>query len=208
MKSPKAARNKEDYLAPTKIKQDNTPDKVKAEKYLSDKELQDRLDLYSKGSKEQSFKVQKIKNKYLGQIRDEQAKRSKADVYYAQGIRIGLPHTDYQNIKDARDQADQNFRDQIAKEGKTQYKRHQNLSRLFSKNNSKEKQVSQSGNSKQQKKIKPYKKIGNLMAEYNAVQTAKNKVISQIKHIEAGPANSPSDAKFREIVKPDQKTLS
>ena len=61
MKVPKKGRAKEEHLAPTEIKQNDATNTVKAEKYLSDKEVQERLDLYSKGSQEQFFKIQNIK---------------------------------------------------------------------------------------------------------------------------------------------------
>ena len=203
MKASKKERKKEDHLAPTNIKQDNNPSTIKAIKYLSDKELQERLDLYSNGSQEQFFKVQKIKNGYIEQIRDEQAQRTKADLHYAQGIRAGLPHTHHSSIKDSRELTDQNFRDEIVKEAKTEYKKHKNLTRLFDRGNTREKNIEQSKNSRQQKKVKTYNQLGKLMGEYKAVQIAKDKTVNQLKQLEANPENHLSV----KALEPDQKII-
>ena len=58
MGSQKKYKIKQDHLAPTKIEHDKVQTEIKAEKNLSDHELQYRLDLYSKGDADQFFKIQ------------------------------------------------------------------------------------------------------------------------------------------------------
>lgn len=202
MKGSNTQKNKEDHLAPTKIKQDNAPDGVKAEKHLSDKEVQERLDLYSKGSPEQFFNVQKIKKKYIEKMREENAKRSQADLHYAHGRRSGLPHAPHETIKDTREMADQNFRDEIVKEAKAEYRNHENLTKQFDKENTGENGTEQPSNT-EQKKAKTYNNPGKLMGEYKAVQNAKNKAVDQLKQAQSNAKNIPSVVKF----KPDQESI-
>jgi len=128
---------KEDHLSPTKIEQDNQPDPDKGtEPNLSHKELKDRLDLYSSigGKMEQYFKVQGIKDKYLNQIRELEANRTKADINYAQGIRTGLPHLNHGNIKDMRATFDQELRNETGKSAKDVYKEKSSLTKSFEEN--------------------------------------------------------------------------
>ncbi|MDW3191256.1 MAG: hypothetical protein R8G66_02795 [Cytophagales bacterium] len=100
-------------------------------KDLSNHELKQKLDLYSKGDERQFFDIQKIKQRYLNQDLDTQNKRSQSDLYYAKGIRSGLPHTSYDRINQDREYQDQKFRDSIIEEAKPIYRRHKNLSRDF-----------------------------------------------------------------------------
>ena len=96
-------------------------------RHLSDAEMQKRLDLYSRGDKEQFFKVQKIKKRYIEKSREDLNKRTKSDLFFAQGLRTGLPHGSHETIKYDREEIDQKFRDDTVQEAKTEYRRHQNL---------------------------------------------------------------------------------
>lgn len=200
MRTSKTERTKQDRLSPTVIEQDNTPDIIKVEKDLSDGELQERLDLYSNGSKEQFFKVQKIKQRYVEKIKEEQIKRTKADLHYAQGVRAGLPHAYHDNLKDIRERQDQHFRDEILHEAKAEYKKQENLTKLFDRENPSKttKQVPKINS----QKIKVYNKLGKLMGAFKAVQQAKDNVISKVDAVESGIVNHNAI----EELKPNQKT--
>lgn len=121
---------RQDYLVSSNNGAPNTQNSLKFEKYLSDGELRDRLDLYSRGSAKQFFKIQKIKQQYLERIRADKDKRITADLHYAQGVRSGLPHIDHGNIQDSREEMDQNYRDSIIKQSKGIYRSNVNLSKL------------------------------------------------------------------------------
>jgi len=132
---------------------------------LSDAELQKRLDLYSeRGNEKQFFSIQKIKKSYLESNRTELDKRVKSDLFYAQGIRAGLPHTSHESIKYTRAETDQKLRDHIVKEAKSEYRKHQNLSKWFNKDDhmltEKQKQVDRG---------EAHQKINGLMTKYNAI---------------------------------------
>lgn len=98
---------------------------------LDDAQTQKRLDLYSKGEERQFFSIQKIKQRYLNKTRQEAGVRVKSDLFYAQGVRAGMPHASHDLIKYDRQEADQDFRDSILKEAKQVYRRHDNFRRRF-----------------------------------------------------------------------------
>ena len=91
---------------------------------LSEQELRNKLDLYERFSKEpeNSFKLQKLKNKHLKETNDSSEKRSKEAVNYSLGLRTGLPHAPYQQLKYYHEKEDQKQRDNIAREAKEEYK--------------------------------------------------------------------------------------
>ena len=136
-KPPDHIQKKEDHLAPTGIEQNNNPaNDHEPGANLTHGELQHRLDLYSRigGNMDQYFKVQAIKQKYLEEIKEKEASRSKSDVHYGQGIRSGLPHMRHEAIKEMRDRSDQPFRDEVAKEAKSYYSENNSLSKYFKEN--------------------------------------------------------------------------
>lgn len=184
MKVPKKGRAKEEHLAPTEIKQNDATNTVKAEKYLSDKEVQERLDLYSKGSQEQFFKIQNIKKHYTEKINKTQIRRSKEDFYYGQGIRAGLPHTDHDNIKNVRELQDQDYRDLVIKEAKMEYKKHENLTKSFDRETGTKNPNPSIRTNKKKEKV--YDKLGKLIGEFKAVQSAKNKAVDHLKQLQSG----------------------
>lgn len=102
-------------------------------KNLSDQELQKRLDLYSNGDERQYFDIQKIKRRYIANDSEKQSKRTQADLFYAKGMRSGLPHSSYEKIKSDRENQDQDSRDSVIEEAKSVYRKHQTLSKNFDK---------------------------------------------------------------------------
>ncbi len=126
----KKGENK-DHLSPTNI--ENTAENVRNEPDLSHEELQERLDNYSKvgGEKETYFSLQKIKQKYLKEIEQKQASRNKGSIHYAQGIRSGLPHKDYEEIKDMHNEQDRKMRNDVVNEAKEEYQAKNSLSKSF-----------------------------------------------------------------------------
>lgn len=133
-KSHEHNQDKEDHLAPTSIEQDNKPDKDQSKgANLTHGGLQNRLDLYSRigENMDQYFKVQTIIERYREQIKEIEANRSKADIYYGQGIRAGLPHTHHDIIKDTRERSDQLLRDDVASKAKSYYSENNSLSKYF-----------------------------------------------------------------------------
>lgn len=103
---------------------------------LTDAEVQKRLDIYSeRGDEHQYFSIQKIKKRYLEKNNEETNKRAKSDLFFAQGRRAGLPHAPHESIKYARERDDQNFRDGIVEEAKSEYRNRQNLSKHFNSRN-------------------------------------------------------------------------
>jgi len=140
-----------------------------APRNLTDAEAQKRLDLYSeRGDERQFFSIQKIKKRYLEKNRTELDKRAKSDLFFAQGIRAGLPHASHESIKYVREENDQRFRDHIVKEAKSEYCKHQNLSKWFNKGNRVVKEKP-----KKLEKAKGYQKANSLMAKYNAISKPK-----------------------------------
>lgn len=121
-----------DHLSPSS-NQDSVPLHTTPETPRSDRQVQDRLDLYSKGSQEQFFKIQKIKKRFVETTKDQEAKQIQADTHYAQGVRAGLPHARYEIIRSSREQADEKRRSQIIQEAKEEYKSHENLTKWFTK---------------------------------------------------------------------------
>ena len=145
-KSQEHNQEKEDHLAPTRIEQDNKPDKDQSKgANLTHGELQNRLDLYSRigGQMDQYFKGQTIIKRYREQIKEIEANRSKADIHYGQGIRAGLPHTHHDIIKDTRERSDQLLRDDVASKAKSYYSENNSLSKYFREHQPQKKDIKQ-----------------------------------------------------------------
>ncbi|MEQ9230555.1 MAG: hypothetical protein RIF46_07715 [Cyclobacteriaceae bacterium] len=135
---------------------------------LSEAEAQRRLDLYSEqGDADQFFSIQKIKKRYLSKNREKSDKRAISDAYLAQGYRGGFPHASPENIKYAREIEDQSDRDQVVREGRSEYRKGENLSKWF--NNG---EYEDMGKDKVEiaDKVHARKQIGKLIAEYNRVR--------------------------------------
>jgi len=132
MKTNSKTRNTDDHLSPT-TKETSSPVHSRPDAPLSDKQVQERLDLYSKGGQEQFFIIQKIKKRYVETRKVEHIKRVQADAHYAQGIRAGLPHARYEVIRSSREASDESRRNQVLEEAKAVYKTHENLSGWFKK---------------------------------------------------------------------------
>ncbi len=125
---------KEDYLSPTRIEQNNNSDKNQyKDADLSHEELQDRLEQYSRvgGQMDEYFKVQAMKEKYLKQIKEKEANRTKSDIHYAKGVRTGLPHVHIEDIRDVQQHQDQKLRNEVSKDAKEQYRDNNSLSKSF-----------------------------------------------------------------------------
>lgn len=129
-----APKKKEiDYLAPTPFPPEkgktSTPDAP-----MSDKELHEKLALYAqvRGSHEQYIEVERIKQRYLTELKERQANRAKQDINYAQGIRSGLPHLSHDEIKWVREQEDDKLRSQTLSDAKEAYRKsNDNLKKSF-----------------------------------------------------------------------------
>tara|TARA_Y100000114_G_scaffold156111_1_gene182124 strand:- start:13935 stop:14528 length:594 start_codon:yes stop_codon:yes gene_type:complete len=149
---------------------------VRVEKNLTDAELQQKLDLYSQGGEKQFFKIQKIKNSYLDQLKEQQNVRSKSDINFALGVRSGLPHAPYESIKRYREDLDQKFRDQVIEEARGEYRKHQNLGKEFNGNNKSYEAQSPKKANKDELAIKKQPSL--LKQEYNKNQTPKKTQLS------------------------------
>ena len=178
---------KEDHLAPTKIEGQQKKEQVPFDKNLSDHELRQRLDLYSKGDANQFFKIQRIKQDYINKTSKDQNTRSISDLYYGEGRKVGLPQTDYRNIADDREELDQKYRDHIAREGKTEYRKHITLGRLFGEQNKKGEISKREDTQKEQ----IYKNLSSIMAEYNEMQYSRDKAMDNLKSLRIDPSVSP-----------------
>ncbi len=146
MKTNSKERNTEDRLSPT-TKESSSPIHVNPKKPMSDKQVQERLELYSKGGQEQFFKVQKIKKRYVETSKTQETKRIQGDAHYAQGIRAGLPHARYEIIRGLRETSDERFRSQVINEAKAVYNTHENLSSWFRKEHGQTHEPEQRSNS-------------------------------------------------------------
>lgn len=132
MKTNSTTRNTNDHLSPT-TKETSAPVYSRPDAPLSDKQVQERLDLYSKGGQEQFFTIQKIKKRFVETRKMERIKRVQADAHYAQGVRAGLPHARYEVIRSSREASDESRRTQVLEEAKAVYNTHENLSGWFKK---------------------------------------------------------------------------
>ncbi|OEK01147.1 hypothetical protein BFP97_06325 [Roseivirga sp. 4D4] len=122
--------DKEDHLAPTPLPKSN---EEIPNANLSDNELQNRLELYSKigGKMDQYFEIQRIKQRYLNLKNELHQTRTIADLHYAQGIRTDLPHANIESIRQKHEQYDQQLRNMVTKDAKDYYKDENSLSRAF-----------------------------------------------------------------------------
>lgn len=125
--------NDKDRLAPEPVNDDNRqyedPD-------LSHEELKERLDMYSAitRSKEETdryFDVERMKQKYLDEIRQRGENRTKGGIYYAQGLRSGLRHTPYEDIREMHEEQDRKLRNDVTRQAKEYYNDNDSLKRFF-----------------------------------------------------------------------------
>ena len=97
---------------------------------ISHDELVNKLDTYSKTNIEENvddyFAFQKMKAKYLEDAKQKEASRDRGRVNYQEGVKIGLPHPDFEVIKGNYSREDQTIRSQIAKEAKGYYDKNNN----------------------------------------------------------------------------------
>lgn len=134
----------QDKLEPTDIqKGEDTQNKYWENPKLTHAELEERLDLYSRigGDQKQYFKMQNAKKEYRQELQKRNDNNTKASIYYGEGIRAGLQHQPYENIKNANDRFEQEFRNQIAKETKADYHVNNSLSQSFKGENSPSKDI-------------------------------------------------------------------
>ncbi|MCG8640639.1 MAG: hypothetical protein MI862_12950, partial [Desulfobacterales bacterium] len=113
-----------DHLEPVKPEDYNKPITAPAQtKGLSDKEVQDKTEMYSRiGDKmDRFFAFQKNKQKFKEERQKSNDNRVKQDVHYAKGERTGLQQSPHEVIKGDRDWKDQQERDKFMKEQKIEY---------------------------------------------------------------------------------------
>ncbi|MEP1782125.1 hypothetical protein [Reichenbachiella sp.] len=132
-KKPIKSSQKADHLAPTKI---TTPKPIKGpekSQNLTHGEVKSRLEVYGRVGHlmNRHNVVQDIKERYQSQITKVEAVRTKADINYSMGVRSGLPHASHETIRNAREMADQKFRNGITKEMGQRYKQGENLTKQF-----------------------------------------------------------------------------
>ncbi len=119
----KAKDHKIDHLAPTQINEQKPISAPAQIKGLSHKEIEDKLEVYSKvGDKmDRFFTFQKSKEKFKADRQKANDNRIKQDVHYSDGERRGLQQSRHDVIKDDRDWKDQNDRDELMKKSKEEY---------------------------------------------------------------------------------------
>ncbi len=132
-KKPKG-QDKENHLAPSKIEDYYNPVKATERKHnLSDKEVQDKLHVYSRASNrtDRFFAIQKLIEKHKSEVGKLNDNRIKQDLNYASGQRLGLQQTRHELIKEDRGWADQEKNNRVLKEGKEEYDKN-GLKKTFS----------------------------------------------------------------------------
>ena len=103
-------------------------------KQLSERHVKERISLYSRmGNERQYFDIQKLQKSYENRQQETQHNRTQVDIYYAQGLRTGLPHASYESIAYQREQEDRSNRTKLLEQAKAIYNRGQNLSRWLNK---------------------------------------------------------------------------
>ncbi|CAM1360746.1 conserved hypothetical protein [Tenacibaculum litopenaei] len=118
------------------------PNNNKGFKNLTDTQTKERLNLYSKlGDHTQYFSIQNIKKEYESKQKEQQIKRTTADIYYAQRIRSGLPHPSHQVIQQQRIQEDKKLKTLLLNQAKTIYRKGENLSKWFHKGTEKSRSI-------------------------------------------------------------------
>lgn len=101
-------------------------------------QVKERLSLYSRmGIAEQYFSIQKLKKAYQQKEQKKQQKRTQEDIYYAQGMRAGLPHASHEHIQYHREREDELLKNRVLQEAKSIYRKGENLSRWFGRNTAK-----------------------------------------------------------------------
>ena len=113
-----------DHLAPVKPENYHKPITASAQtKGLSDKEAQDKTEVYSRigGKMDRFIAFQKNKQKFKEERQKANDNRVKQDVHYAKGERTGLQQSPHEVIKNDRDWKDQQERDQLMKQQKKEY---------------------------------------------------------------------------------------
>ncbi|AXG72973.1 hypothetical protein DVK85_01480 [Flavobacterium arcticum] len=103
-------------------------------KSLSERHVKERISLYSRmGNERQYFDIQKLQKSYENRQQATQHNRTQGDLYYAQGVRTGLPHASYETIAYQREQEDHDNRSKLLAQAKAVYNRGHNLSRWLNK---------------------------------------------------------------------------
>lgn len=123
-------------------------DKAVEDPNLSHTELIEKLDTYSKTNIEENvddyFAFQRMKDKYMNEIEQKEADRTKGAIHYAQGYRAGLPQTSYDDIKQNHVHQDQNLRNNVVREAGEYYKKNNNLNKIYNKESQKTNEPDQS----------------------------------------------------------------
>lgn len=136
-----SSSTKKEYSSKHKDKAVEDPD-------LSHNELIEKLDTYSKTNIEENvddyFAFQRMKDKYMDEIKQKDADRIKGAVHYAQGQRAGLPQADYDTLKQGHELQDQNLRNNVVREAGEYYKKNNNLNKIYNKESQKTNEPDQS----------------------------------------------------------------
>ncbi|NQZ77958.1 MAG: hypothetical protein HRT61_17925 [Ekhidna sp.] len=130
----KDAHAKTDHLSPSNLDQCQPVTAPQETKNLSNKEVEDKLEVYSRvGNRiERYVTFQKSKGKFKEEINKANDNRTKQDIYYAQGQRAGLSQAPHQVLRDDRDWKDQQARDAFMKDNKAEYNK-EGLKKAFEK---------------------------------------------------------------------------
>ena len=126
MKGSNKKKLKDHPLAPMKIEEYHKPITAPAQtKGLSDKEVQDKLEVYSRiGNKmDRFFAFQKSKQKFKEERQRTNDNYNKQDVHYAPGKRAGLEQSPPEVHKNDRDWKDQQTRDKFMEREKNEYEK-------------------------------------------------------------------------------------
>ena len=144
---------------------------------LSHTELEEKIDLYSKGDQDQFFSIQKIKKRYNEHRTERHNKWSKSDLFFAQGIRTGLPHVSHDQIQFDREVEEQGIRNDVLKEAKGKYRLYQNLSKRF--NIGKLDSISQSKEIDEPESIQNIKTLKERFETMDPVRTTRSRNIDR-----------------------------
>lgn len=112
-----------DHLAPTKMEDHKPITAPEKTDNLSNREVQDKLDVYSRiGNKmERYFSFQKSKEQFKAHMDKLNDNYLKQDIYLSKTRHFGLDHSNPQIIKDDRDWKDQDMRNRFMSEQKNEY---------------------------------------------------------------------------------------
>lgn len=127
-------QDKDSHLAPTKIDDYYNPIKATERTHnLSDKEVQDKLNVLSRASNrtDRFFAIQKLIEKHKSEVGKLNDNRIKQDINYASGQRKGLQQVRHEIIKEDRVWLDQDKNNKVLKIGKEEYDKN-GLKKTFS----------------------------------------------------------------------------